>query len=261
MLFRSVFKIPRVDKPPSLEDFLEMKPNAAWQGRLAKIENFVQREPSDGKPATQRTEGYVGYDAKNFYVIFVCFDSEPGKIRARLGRRENIFDDDVVGVLVDTFHDRQRAYEFFVNPLGIQGDAITTEGSNDDFSWDTLWHSKGKLTAQGFVVWISIPFKSMRFPSADQQTWCFALLRGITRNNEQAFWPYITRKVEGFTQQMATMEGLEKISPGRNIQLIPYGVFSAERFRDTRDTPQFKTSNTARVGLDEIGRASCRERV
>lgn len=244
-------KIPRVDRPPALADFLEMKPNAAWEGRMARIENFLQREPTDGKPATERTEAYVGYDARNFYVIFVCFDSEPGKIRARLGRRENIFGDDLVVVFLDTFHDRQRNYQFFVNPLGIQADAIATEGSRDNLSWDTLWHSNGQVTPQGFVVWVAIPFKSIRFPSADQQTWGFALHRFIQRKNESAFWPYITSKVEGFTQQLATLEGLENISPGRNIQLIPYGAFSAGRFRDTSgDVPRLRTSNDARAGLD-----------
>src|SRR5262249_50730475 len=114
-------KIPRMQRPPTLEDFLEMKPGPAVQA-MARVDGFVQREPSDGKPASQRTEAYLAYDDRNFYAVFVCFDSEPGKIRARLGRRENIFNDDAVGVFFDTYHDRQRAYEFIVNPLGIQAD-------------------------------------------------------------------------------------------------------------------------------------------
>jgi len=246
-----VVKIPHLDQAPALTDFLEMKPNAAWTGRMAKIEGFLQREPSDGKPVSQKTEAYLGYDDKNLYVIFVCFDSEPGKIRAPLGRREAVFDDDLVGVFFDTFHDRQHAYEFFVNPVGIQGDAIQTEGQGDDFSFDTLWHSQGKLTPQGYVVWMAIPFKSLRFHSAARQTWGFGAARYIPRSNESSYWPYNTRKVEGFTQQLATLEGLDNISAGRNIQLIPYGAFSAGRFRDTSgDVPRLRTSNDARVGLD-----------
>ncbi len=246
-----VIKIPRVDSAPALADFLEMQPSAAWAGRMAKIEGFLQREPGDGKPVSQKTEAYLGYDAKSLYVIFVCFDSEPGKIRARLGRREDLFEDDVVGVFLDTFHDRQHAYEFFVTPLGVQGDAISTEGQGDDFSFDTLWYTQGKITAQGYVVWMSIPFKSLRFHSSGQQTWGFGLLRIISRNSEQAFWPYITRKVEGFAQQLAQLEGLERISPGRNMQLIPYGVFSSGRLRDTAgDVPRFKTFNDTRIGVD-----------
>ncbi len=84
--------IPRVSSPPQLEDFLDMKPSPAWEDKLAKIDRFTQRTPSDGQPVSQRTEAYLGYDDKNLYAIFICFDSEPGKIRARLSRREDVFD-------------------------------------------------------------------------------------------------------------------------------------------------------------------------
>ena len=72
---RPVLTIPRVDRAPTLEDFLEMKPNGEMDGRMVKVEGFLQHQPSDGKPSTQRTEAYLGYDDKNFYAVFVCFDS------------------------------------------------------------------------------------------------------------------------------------------------------------------------------------------
>ncbi len=243
-------KIPHLDKPPTLEDFLEMKPNAAMEGRMLKVTGFTQRGPDDGKPATQQTEVYLGYDDKDLYAVFVCLDPQPGQIRARLARRENVFEDDITGILLDTFHDRRHAYEFFTNPLGIQIDGITTEGQGDDYSFDTLWRSRGKLTPQGYLVWMAIPFKSMRFPSDGKQTWGVALFRNSPRTNEDSFWPYVTRKLEGFAQQFATLEGLENISPGRNLQFIPYGVFSSGRFLDTRSTPQFRTQNDLRAGMD-----------
>ncbi|MFB3140143.1 MAG: hypothetical protein ACE1Z1_03025, partial [Candidatus Acidiferrales bacterium] len=116
--------IPRVDRPPTLEDFLEMRPNREVDGHLAKVTDFIQREPSDGEPATQRTEVYLGYDDKNLYVIFLAFDSEPGKVRARMARRESVFGDDIVEVMLDTFADRRRAFAFVANPLGVQWDAL-----------------------------------------------------------------------------------------------------------------------------------------
>ena len=87
--FRTV-RIPRVPSPPRLEDFLSMEPAPAWQGKLAKVTGLTQRVPSDGAPISQRTEIYLGYDDKNLYSIFVCFDREPKKIRARLSRREAV---------------------------------------------------------------------------------------------------------------------------------------------------------------------------
>src|SRR5205085_4506412 len=116
------------NEPPHIEDFLNMEASAAWQQKLAKVEQFRQRIPSDGAPGSEKTDVYLGYDAKNLYVIFVCFDKEPQQVRARLSRREDLFDDDFVELMLDTFHDHRRAYAFFVNPLGVQADALWAEG-------------------------------------------------------------------------------------------------------------------------------------
>jgi hypothetical protein len=163
--------IPRVSSPPTLEDFSDMQPSPAWAGKLVKVDRFIQRIPSDGEPVSQRTEAYLGYDDKNLYVIFICFDQERQKVRARLSRREDVFDDDTVELILDTFHDHRRAYGFFSNPLGVQADAIWTEGQDWDFSFDTVFDSEAKLTDQGFVVRMAIPFRSLRFGSSDPQTW------------------------------------------------------------------------------------------
>jgi hypothetical protein len=229
-------RIPRVSRAPTLKDFLGMKPPADLASQLSRITGLIQRDPKDGDPVSQPTEVYLGYDDKNLYAIFVCFDSEPSKIRAHLTRREAIFDDDLVGIFFDTFKDHRHAYEFLTNPLGIQADGIITEGQNDDFSFDTVWYSEGKLTPQGYVVWIAIPFKSLRFKKEDVQNWNFGVARAIVRNNETSFWPHITRKIEGFTQQLAGLEGMQNISPGRNMQFIPYGISRTFRELDTRDS-------------------------
>lgn len=236
--------IPRVSRSPKLENFLSGAPREPE----ARVTGFRQRVPGDGAPSTQETTAYLSYDAKNLYVVFVCKE-ESGKVRAHLAKREEISDDDQVAVYLDTFHDRQRSYVFASNPLGVQQDGVRTEGQKTDYSWDTLWHSEGRLTGNGFVVWMAIPFKSLRFSNAPVQSWGIALNRSILRNNEDTYWPYITDKVAGFTQQMATMEGLEHVSPGRNVQLIPYGTFAQARTLDT-GIPKFVTQDDKRVGLD-----------
>lgn len=236
--------IPRVTKAPKLEDYL----SAANHPDALKITDFLQRDPGDGVPVSEPTTVYLSYDEKNLYLVFVCKD-EPGQVRAHLSKRESSGGDDIVGVLLDTFHDRRRAYEFFVNPLGIQMDGIATEGQGDDFSFDTLWHSAGRITDDGFISWIAIPFKSLRFNSSPTQTWGIGLIRVISRKNEQSFWPYVTRKIQGFAQQLATLEGLEGISRGRNIQLTPYGFAAHSHFLDPQ-IPAFRSETDARVGVD-----------
>lgn len=205
-------RIPRVTRPPALEDYL----NRGRRDAEVRVTGFRQREPGDGTPVSQETDAYLSYDDKNLYVIFVCRD-DPAKVRARMSKREDFGSDNAVAIILDTFHEGQRAYEFITNPLGIQSDCIATEGKNDDCSFDTVWRSEGRLTEDGYVVWMALPFRSLRFPNTEKQTWGLALARSITRNNETSFWPYITRRNQSFSQQLAVMEGLEDISPGRNI--------------------------------------------
>lgn len=225
-----------------------MEPAPEWRGKLAKVDRFTQRVPSDGAPSSQRTEVYLGYDDKNLYAIFICFDSEPQKLRARLSRREDIFDDDTVEIMLDTFHDHRHAYAFNVNALGVQQDAIWTEGQDFDQSFDTVWDSAGKVTDRGYVVWIAIPFRSLRFSNSDPQTWGILLNRGIPRNNEDTFWPPYSTRIQGRLNQEGTATGLERISPGRNLQFIPYGLFRSYKELDLTDPNHPAYSQRAAFG-------------
>ena len=165
-----------------LEDFLGMKPQGETALRMAKVTGFVQRNPHDGEKVSEETAAYLGYDQKNLYVVFVCFD-DPKKVRARMSRREDIYDDDNVEIMLDTFHDRRRAYAFQTTPLGVQWDAIWSEATreeiagNFDTSFHTVRHSKGKVTSRGFVVWMAIPFKAcdfLRRKSRSGESFCTA---------------------------------------------------------------------------------------
>ena len=258
-LHKPTLSIPRVDKAPTLEDFEQMKPSPEWEGKLAKVENFLQGNPKEGEPATERTEVYLGYDDKHLYAVFVAFDSEPHKLRARMVSRENFVDetatmtDDGVSISLDTFNDKRRGYVFQINPFGIQWDGLYSDSKGFDASFDTVWYSRGKVTDRGFVVWVAIPFKSLRFPSTPEQTWGILLNRDIPRKNETDFWPDYSNNVAGFINQGTTLTGLQDISPGRNLQFIPYGAFRSFRALDTRDpaAPRFATRDAEfNGGLD-----------
>ena len=243
--------IPRVRRPPKLEDFLENRPREA---ELA-VSDFRQNLPGDGTPATETTVSYFSYDDKNLYVVFVCRD-EPGQVRAHLAKREATDQDDGVGVLLDTFRDFHRAYYFFSNPLGVQTDAIYTEGQGYDYSFDTLWDTSGRVLSDGYIVFFSIPFKSLRFSNGPEQTWGIALYRVILRKSEYDYWPYVTQRVEGLTQQFAPMGGFERVAPGRNIQLIPYGLLASDHFLNQPNPPNptmppaYRDNFEHRAGLD-----------
>jgi len=228
--------IPRLDAPPTIEEFAGMRPNGGVAAQMTRIAGFIQAQPRDGEPSTQQTEGYIGYDEKHLYVVFVCFDNQPEQIRAHMTRRENADGDDWVELTLDTFNDQRRGYVFTSTPLGIQGDGLWLEDAgHPDFSYDMVWHSAGRRTPQGYVVLMKIPFRSLRFKSLDVQTWGITLQRVIPRINEWSYWPRNSSNIRGRLSQDAEMNGLQNISPGRNLQFIPYGAFRSFRAVDNRD--------------------------
>jgi len=247
-------RIPRVTSAPRLEDFEDMTPRGNAT-QLAKVTDFIQQQPSDGKPGTQRTEVYLGYDQANLYMVWVCWDANPAAIRGHLTRREAVTppDDDYVELTLDTFHDQRHGFLFDVNPRGVQSDALWSEDSGADYSYDTVWDSSSKLTKQGYVVWISIPFRSIRFHPANEQVWGVTLMRYIARNDEYDYWPRVSSTISGRLNQEALITGVESVSPGRNMQFNPYGYLSSLRNLDDRDPVQPRFDNRdlqGKIGLD-----------
>jgi hypothetical protein len=246
--------VPKLTQAPALEDFEGMKPATPLAQQMTKIDVFLQLDPKEGAPAQERTEAYLGYDSKNFYVVWLCFDREPKKIRALLARRDTIGPEhDEVQLYLDTFNDRRRSYGFMANPLGVQYDYIWTDNNGYDASYDTVWDSKGKVTDLGYVVWMAIPFKSLRFYKQPDQTWGILLQRVIPHHNDNSFYPALTRKIQGRLTQEAHITGLSGITPGRNIQLTPYAIATNTKFIDQRDPsrPYFRSNSLGGdAGLD-----------
>ena len=237
-------RIPRVNQPPKLSDFVTGKPREAE----AAVSVFRQYNPHDGEPISQPTTAYLSYDSKNLYIGWICKD-DPSKVRARVAPRKAIAGDDRVSVSIDTFQDHKNAYWFDVNPYGVQYDGRTTDGIGDDNSWETLWYSDGRMTRDGYAVLQTIPFRSLRFPHAPRQIWNIALARMIMRTNEFAAWPYISHsRLPQFVGQFAPIEIDEDITSGRNIQLIPYELLSTDKYLDP--TNGFQMDNQYLPGLD-----------
>lgn len=247
----AVLRIPRVGRAPKLSDFVDNTPREAE----AAVSNFTQFDPDDGAPASQATTAYLSYDDRNLYVAFVCMD-DPARIRARVARRKDIMSDDRVTINLDTFHDHKRAYFFDVNPYAVQMDGITTDGQGDDFSFETLWYTEARILQDRYIVLETIPFRSLRFPPGAGGRWGIGLFRFIQRNNEMAGWPHVSRKgLPKFVGQFADMEGPEQISPGRNLQFVPYTAASKSRLFEAPAGPGapgegYRNDHEIRGGLD-----------
>jgi hypothetical protein len=237
-------KIPRVQRAPKLSDFLNGTPREAE----AVVTTFWQFDPHDGEPISQPTTAYLSYDSNNLYVGWICKD-DPAKIHARVAPRKQIDLDDRVTINIDTFQDHKHAYWFDVNPYGIQYDGRTTDGIGDDPSWEGLWYSEGRVTDFGYVVLEAIPFRTLRFPAGSKQIWNICLARAIQRNSEFSMWPFIShQKLPQFVGQFAPIEIEGDISPGRNVQLIPYAMYSHDSYLDPAAGPQKEIER--QLGLD-----------
>jgi hypothetical protein len=158
------------------------------------------------------------------------------------------FDDDVVGLLLDTFNDQRRAYELFFNPLGVQQDGILTEGANDDFSIDIVMESKGVLTPDGYTVEVAIPFNSLRYEAGKGKLWGLHVLRQIKfLNGETDSWMPISQNENGLLNQAGHITGLEDISTERTLELIPSVTVSETGKRVPALTPAQLSANPALV--------------
>lgn len=209
--------VTRFDKAPTIDGKLD---EAVWKS-AALLKDFYQIDPGENAAPSKPTEVLVGYDSKFLYIAFRAFD-ERDKIRATVAKRDNIFSDDYVGMFLDTFNDQRKAFEFFFNPLGIQGDGVITEGRGEDFSVDVLMESKGVINDDGYVVEIAIPFKSLRYEAGKGKLWGVHFLRRIKRNNNELdSWMPFSRSVNSNLAQAGHITGLEGISTERTLELIP----------------------------------------
>ncbi len=210
-------KLPRFAKPPVIDGKLD---DDVWSSAVV-FKDFYQWRPSDSLPASARTEVFAGYDTRFLYFAFHAYD-DPSKVRASVAKRDAIFDDDVVGLILDTFNDKRRAYELLFNPLGIQMDGFLTEGGNDDFSVDFIMESKGQVTSDGYIVEVAIPFKSLRYEAGKGKLWGIHILRIVKHaNGETDSWMPISQDESGLLSQAGHISGLEGISTERTLELIP----------------------------------------
>ncbi|MDT5157226.1 MAG: hypothetical protein QOH51_1583 [Acidobacteriota bacterium] len=236
----------RFDKAPVIDGKLDEE---VWKN-AAVFKDFIQTRPGDLTPPSQPTEVRLGYDSKFLYIGFHAFD-EAGKVRATIAKRDNIFDDDWVGVWLDTFNDGRRAYELIFNPLGVQADAVFTEGVNEDFSIDIVMESKGVVTQDGYTVEVAIPFKSLRYEAGKDKKWGLHLIRTIKHyNNEQSSWMPISRDNSSLLGQEGHVTGLEGISTERTVEIIPSLTVSEQGRRVPIITPGQRAAAGGRVPAD-----------
>ncbi len=235
----------RYDIPPASSEIRidGILDESAWQG-AAVIPLLYEWTPGDNIAPPVKTDCLVTYDLNNLYVAFRCFDPEPKKIRAHLMDRDDtdmLIRDDHVSFMVDTFNDERRGFQFRVNPLGVQADANFSELEGyEDFSWDAIWSSSGKITGWGYAIETAIPLNQLRFRrQGGLQTWGFNAERSWPRDARHRITSHIrSRNVGCILCQFNKITGFEGITPSRNIELTPTVTASRTDSMDMEGYPE-----------------------
>ena len=218
--------------------------DAGWQG-AERIRSFIEFEPREGAEPPVVTEVLLKYDDENLYIAFIAHDANPRDIRATLQPRDRFWStDDWVGVMLNPHGDASLAYFFAANPLGVQGDMQMTTSSEDE-SIDFIYKSEGKITADGYIVEMAIPFHSLRVPSRDVHKWGVLLQRNYPRSSRhRMFWPAMSKNNSCWLCQMAALSGIENVEAGGNLELMPAVVLSrAGQLESSTDPESFENGS------------------
>jgi hypothetical protein len=247
---RATVRATRITAPIRVDGRLD----EAVYASLTPISDFIQQDPIEGVPATEKTELWLMFDDRALYVTFRLWESRPDALIANEMRRDsnNIFQNDHVAFLIDPFYDRRNGIELAINAIGGRWDGQISNERNANGDWNPIWEFKVGRFEGGWTVETAVPFKSLRYRPGRAQIWGFNARRSNRAKNETSFLTKIPRAAGQaglFRASLAaTMVGLEAPQGSRNIEVKPYAVSSVES--DLTSTPRVRNDPAADVGLD-----------
>ncbi len=230
--------LPRLSGEIRIDGVLEKE---EWEGAV-RIDLGVETSPAENQPAPVRTTAFLIEDGENLYVGFDARDPDPESIRAYLRDRDSAWEDDYVGISLDTYNDERRAFQFFSNPLGVQMDKIHNDVSSGggnrwdlDASWDAIWESAGQINDTGYAVEMRIPLSQLRFPAAPgSKTWGYDLMRQYPRNRKRTLASNPQdRNRSCYLCQVGKLQGLDGSQPSHDVEVVP--TLTASRIETTDD--------------------------
>ena len=208
-------RIQRTAEPPTIDGDLSEE---LWV-RAPPVADFHQVTPVEGDAPSERTEVYVLYDRDALYIGVRLFDAEPDLINARILRQgQAIGADDRFFVHLDPFNNRRSGYLFGVNPNGVRYDGIFEGVTQRQFDWDGIWQAAARVTPEGWVLEMAIPFKTLSFDPA-ATSWRMNFVRNIERKNEGMAW--ISRNRNTDLSTMGDVTGISQIEQGRGLDVVP----------------------------------------
>ena len=215
--------------------------------RAVPAGDFIQVDPDNGRPATERTDVRIAFDADALYIGVTCYDSEPDRrIASQRRRDESLQSDDKIQIMIDTFLDARTGYFFELNPQGAMTDALQSP-TDTNRAWDGIWDVRARRTEVGWTLEIELPFRTLNFnPASD--TWGINFQRTVQWKNEVSIWSG-WRRTEGIWRltNAGLVTGIRNVSQGRGLDIKPYGAFLSQA-SPGRGAPG--TASDASAGID-----------
>ena len=223
-----------------------------WKTAL-KVPLNYEIDPGENITPPVKTTGLIMYGKNSLYVAFIAQDPNPEQIRAHYSKRDEIWNDDTIGIGIDTFNSGNRSFYFASNALGVQGDEIFSNGGNySDDSWDAIWKSSAKRNKNGFIMEFEIPFNAIQFDrSAGELTWGFMLFRNYPRNKRHQISNIkVARGQSCWLCQYDKITGFNGIKPGKNMELDPtLTAFRTDNRENFPEGEMEKEDSSADIGL------------
>ena len=234
-------QVRRAVTPPALDGVLD---DELWQAEPVPAGTWVSYNPLRGEPARQATTVWMGYDDEALYFAFQCVDPEPDRIRTTITRRDNAWNDDWVALSLDSTGTGQVAYHMFVNPSGIQMDALNTGANGEDTAPDWIWQSAGKIDSAGYTVEIRLPLESIRFRGGPEVRMNVMFFRRNSRMGLSWSWPEMAPGQWVFETQVPV--AFSNLRQRRLLEVIPSATLAAD---DTRALDRGWTGTRSRGDL------------
>ena len=237
----------RVTQPVTIDGKLD---EIFWKNSH-EITGFIQRDPDEGKPATEKTIVWVCFDDDAIYIGARMFDSSPDSIVARLVRKDNYSNSDQFMAFFDPYNDKRSGYYFGLTAAGTIKDGVLYNDDWDDDDWDAVWEGKVNIDDKGWTAEMRIPFSQMRFNLSKDNVWGINFKRNISRNNEYDYLSYVPKKESGFVSHFVALKGLNDITPQNKLEIVPY-VTAKSTFTQQQAGNPFNDGSSflSDVGLD-----------
>jgi hypothetical protein len=218
----------RVSRPPVIDGALD---DEAWTQPAMATSEWLSYNPLNGDRIPQQTRTWVAYDDNYFYFAFKCDDPEPARIKTSIARRDNVWNDDWVGLSLDALGTGQLSYHMMVNPSGIQMDMLNSVAAGEDQAPDWIWDSAGRLTDTGYTVEIRLPLQSIRFTAGQNVRMGILFWRRVSRIGVSVAWPPLDAGTWVFEKNASLL--VPDIRPRPPRDLIPTATFATNQDRDT----------------------------